>query len=139
MRIGTSTEEEDFIPDSIHNTTPHRTPKYLLPLTPSPVMTGPSPLSLQICQNTNATPATFRIQIANATHAEVVATPPVFTTLALTTIMRTGNSSSATQKTPSSRRSHHLPNHKMRRVHLSHRSIQQSLSGTQRSQSSKSV
>ena len=106
IRICTSTEEEDFIPDSIDNTTLYRTP------------TLPTP------------PKTSPIQIVNTIWAEAVAKLPAITTLANSKLIITGNSSSAILSTLSFRRSYKPSNHKIRGVHLSHQSIQRSFKGT---------
>ena len=64
---------------------------------------------------------------------------PAITILDLLKMMMTGNSSSATLRTASSRRSQYQPNHKNQALHLACQSIQQSTSGIHLSQLSESV
>ena len=103
----------------------------------SPAITFPCLNLHQRCLNTNPPPATYSILIANTICAEGAVKPRAIITRALTKIMMTVNSSSATLRIASFRRILYLPKHRIITAHLPRQLIQQSLRGTHLSQSSK--
>ena len=140
QRPSTSTEEEDYIPQSIDKNILHRAPSLPTPPNTITATTSPYLLSPQKCQNTNPPqPATSRTQIVNIICAEALAKPPVITTVAPTKMIMIGNTSLAILRTPSSRKLHHQPTLRQNlRANNLHQSTQRSLRGTHLLQSSKS-